>query len=210
MTTEADPFAVPIVVDVTFRPHAVPAGSVSREGAAVRLQALQRRRAMEAADEAEHILRLAELCPADDDPAPDHPGAMRRGWSPHEERPGVSEFFLDELAMVLNVGRGTAAFRARRAFCWRDRLPLTFAALQRGVLDERRAQELFTVLEHVDPDLARRVEAALVGEATELSVRRLGARARELLAEFDAAAAEDRRRQVAAGADVFWRTRATG
>ena len=70
--------------------------------------------------------------------------------------------------MILNVGRGTAAFRARRAFCWRDKLPLTFAALKRGEIDERRAQELFSVVEHVDTELAHRIDAALIGEATEL------------------------------------------
>jgi hypothetical protein len=178
--------------------------SWQRELAAAGLQALQQERAVLAAEEAEYILELAELCPVDDDPPPEHPGAKkRRGWSPHEDRPGVSEFFLDELAMVLNVGRGTAAFRARRAFCWRDKLPATFAALQRGEIDERRAQEVFLVLEHVETKPARRVDAALIGQATDLSVRRLGERARELLLEYDAAAAEERRKQVADGADVF-------
>src|SRR6201989_267852 len=156
------------------------AASRQRGLAAAGAPALEQELAVLAAEEAEYILELAELCPADDDPPPDHPGARRRGWAPHEERAAVSEFFLDELAMILNVGRGTAAFRARRAFCWRDQLPLTFAALQRGEIDERRAEELFLILERVDEQLARRIDAALVDEATDLSVRRLGQRAREL------------------------------
>jgi hypothetical protein len=152
--TAADFLERPIVVDLMFKPHAVPLASASSERVAGRLQGLQGARAKLAAEEAELILRLAELRPVDGDPAPDHPGAKRRGWSPHEEHDGVSEFFLDELAMVLNVGRGTAAFRARRAFCWRDKLPRTFAALKRGEIDERRAQELFTVVEHIATELA--------------------------------------------------------
>src|SRR5690242_5424953 len=155
----------------------------SKRMAAVGLQSIQGQRAVLAAQEAEAILRIAQLCPADDDPPPDHPGAKKRGWSPQEERDGFSEFFLDELAMILNVGRGTAAFRARRAFCWRDQLPLTFAALKRGEIDERRAQELFLIVEHVHDALARRIDAALVGEACDLSVAELGRRARELLVE---------------------------
>ena len=105
--------------------------------------------------------------------------------------------------MVLNVGRGTAAFRIRRAFTWRDKLPGTFAALKRGDIDERRAQELFTVLEHAPTPLAHRIDAALVDEAVELSVAKLGGRARELLLELDAAAADDRRRELQAAGDVF-------
>src|SRR5689334_10107956 len=110
--TTADFLPRPIVVDAIFRPHPVPLASAPSEQVADRLQALQGERSRLAAEEAELILRLAELCPADDDPAQDHPGARRRGWSPHEAHDGVSEFFLDELAMTLNAGRGTAAFRA--------------------------------------------------------------------------------------------------
>src|ERR1700750_2898537 len=134
------------------------AASRQRGLAAAGAPALEQELAVLAAEEAEYILELAELCPAADDPPPDHPGARRRGWSPHEERAAVSEFFLDELAMTVNVGRGTAAFRARRAFCWRDKLPATFAALRAGEIDERRAQELFTVLEHAETALARRID----------------------------------------------------
>src|SRR5690348_9762723 len=115
--TTADFLQRPIVVDAIFRPHPVPLASAPSEQVADRLQGLQGARARLAAEEAELILRLAELCPVDGDPPPDHPGAKKRGWSPHEAHDGVSEFFLDELAMTLDVGRGTAAFRARRAFC---------------------------------------------------------------------------------------------
>ena len=41
----------------------------------------------------------------------------------------MSEFFPAHLAQAINLGHGTAAFRARRAFTWRDSLPATFAAL---------------------------------------------------------------------------------
>jgi hypothetical protein len=73
----------------------------------------------------------------------------------------VSEFFPAELSGVLNCGRGTAVWRARRAWTWIECLPATFAALQRGEIDERRAQELFDALQYADPGLARRVDAAI-------------------------------------------------
>jgi hypothetical protein len=171
---------------------------------------VQAQRAKLAAYEAGLIVGLAEDSPDTLDPPPDHPGARSRSWRSDPEFPGVSEFFLPELAMIVNAGRGTASFRTRRAFTWRDKLPRTLAALERGDLDERRAQELFTVVEHVDTDLARRIDAALVGEAAELSVARLGKRARELLLELDADAAENRRRQVQDGADVFCQDKGDG
>ena len=78
---------------------------------------MQRQRAMEAAEEAEFILRLAELSPADDDPAGDHPGARRESWRTEPEFPGVSEFFVHELAMALNVGRGDFPIYSRDPHC---------------------------------------------------------------------------------------------
>src|SRR3954452_14179248 len=125
MTAAAHSFGEPIVVDLFWSgERRLPsAAACSREMVAAQLQWGQRRRAMDAAEEAEFILRLAELSPDDDDPAADHPGARRESWRAGPEFPGVSEFFVSELAMILNVGRGTAAFRARRAFCWRDKVP---------------------------------------------------------------------------------------
>src|SRR3954451_15259764 len=176
MAAAVHSFEGPIVVDLYWsgQRRLPSAAASSREMVAAGLQWGQRRRAMDAAEEAEFILRLAELSPADDDPAGDHPGARRESWRAGPEFPGVSEFFVHELAMILNMGRGTAAFRARRAFCWRDKLPATFAALKRGDVDERRAQELFIVLEDVPVELARRIDAGLIGQASDLSVAKLG------------------------------------
>jgi hypothetical protein len=211
MTTATHSFEE-IVVDVAWRPSVVrpAAAELSKNHTAARLQLIQRKRARDAAEEAEFILRFAQLCPDSEDPPPDHPGAKKTYWRSAREFSGVSEFFPDELGAVLNVGRGTAAFRARRAFCWRDRLPATFAALQRGEIDERRAQELFVVLEDVPPALAGRIEAALIDQASELSVRRLGDRARQLLLECDAAAAEQRRKDAQDAADVFVQPKTDG
>src|SRR4051795_6596644 len=172
MTTAAHAHSIgEVVVDVVYRPPVVrPAPSeLSKEQSAARLRLIQRKRARDAAEEAEFILRFAALCPDDDDPSADHPGARKGSWRSGPEFPGVSEFFLSELAVVLDVGRGSASFRARRAFTWRDTLPATFAALKRGEISERRAQELFVVLESVDPALARRIEARLLPAAGRLS-----------------------------------------
>src|SRR3954470_17300353 len=124
-----------IVVDVVHRPSVVrpAAGALSKQQSAAALQLIQRRRARDAAEEAEFILRLAALCPDAEDPPPDHPGARRTYWrSARSEFAGVSEFFVDELGAVLGVGRATAAHKAARAFTWRDKLPATLAALRQG------------------------------------------------------------------------------
>src|SRR4051812_34989466 len=144
MTTAAREPA--FVLDVVYEPavsHRRWAGRAPKERAAAALQLIQRKRAQDAAAEAEFILRLAALCPDSEDPPPDHPGARKTYWrSARSEFPGVSEFFIDELGAVLGVGRGTAAHKAARAFTWRDGLPATFAALRRGEVDERRGPDL--------------------------------------------------------------------
>jgi hypothetical protein len=180
-----------------------PVWSLDGEGVAAELERLQRNRARDTAREADLILRLAELRPDTDDPEPGSPGARRRTWRKTDpEFPGVSEFFPDELAHALNLGRGTAAFRARRAYTWRENLPATYIALHRGELDDRRAGVLADALQHTTPELARAVEAVLLPEARDLSLARLRARALELLAELDATAVEQRHQHARRAADV--------
>jgi hypothetical protein len=182
----------------------VPVGWLSDVQIAAELDQLQRNRAKQVAREAELILRLAALRPDDDAPRPGTPGARARAWRRTEpEFPGVSEFFVQEVAHALNLGRGTAAFRARRAYTWRDNLPATFALLRRGEIDERRAGVLAEVLQGVPPELAQAVEARLLADACDLSPRALERRALELLAELDAHASDERRELAARNADVF-------
>ncbi|MFQ1000423.1 DUF222 domain-containing protein [Modestobacter sp. SSW1-42] len=170
-----------------------------QEWLADELIALQRRRAMDAAEEAELILGLAAQRPASGDP--DGPGARRPGWTPEGE-PEVSEFFLAELSLILNLGRGTAAHRLRRAMTWRHKLPATLAALKRGDIDERRADALADVLAHTSAEITGQVEDALLPDAENMSVYRLRDRATAVMLQLDEAAAEARRKDAERTADV--------
>src|SRR4051812_6294370 len=141
------------VIDVVYEPavsHRSAAARSPKELAAARLQLIGRGRRRSAA------------------------GSPRREEDLLAQRPvgasgSLSEFFVDELAMVLGVGRGTAAHKAARAFTWRDNLPATLAALKRGEIDERRAQILADTLEHTNRALARRVEDVGLPEACGLT-----------------------------------------
>ena len=180
-----------------------PVWSLDDEGVVAELGRLERNRARDTAREADLILRLAELRPDTGDPQAGTPGARSRAWRRTDpEFPGVSEFFPDEVAHALNLGRGTAAFRARRAWTWRESLPATFTALHRGQIDEGRAGVLADALQHTRPELARAVEAALLPEAGDPSLSRLRARALELLAELDSTAIDERHEQAKRAADV--------
>jgi hypothetical protein len=181
----------------------LPVAWLSKEQKAAELQRIQRSRAMTTAREAELILGLAADCPEDMDLPPDAPGAGRSWHHTEPEFTGVSEFFPDEVAHAINLGRGTGAFRARRAFTWREQLPATFAALRHGELDEPRAAALADVLKHARPGLAAAVEARLLPEAVVLSVSKLKRRALELLLELDADAAQRRHEEATNDADVF-------
>jgi hypothetical protein len=180
----------------------LPVSWLSDDELAVELQRVQQRRATDAAYEAELIMTLAGQRPAGDDPPPDSPGARKPGWAVDAGYDGVSEFFAAELSAVLNLGRGTASYRHARAHTWLTKLPATFAALQAGQLDERRATQLAEVLQHTSAEIAGRVEAALLGCANDLSVARLRARATEELLRLDAAAADERRAAAEKAADV--------
>ncbi|WP_138734332.1 HNH endonuclease signature motif containing protein [Modestobacter excelsi] len=197
---------VDVVVDLVWE-HRVaaprlPVSWLSDEERAAELQRVQQRRARDAAYEAELIMTMAAARPATDDPAPGTPGARRPGWAVDEAYGGASEFFTAELSAVLNVGRGTAAHRYGRAYTWLTKLPATFAARQAGQLDERRAAQLADVLQHTNPDVAGRVEAALLPEASDLPVTRLKARAVEEMLRLDATAADERRKDAEKTADV--------
>src|SRR3954454_24672807 len=184
----------------------LPVAWLSKQQKAAELE----RRAMTTAREAELILGLATDCPDDMDLPPEAPGAGRSWHHTEPEFPGVSEFFPDEVAHAINLGRGTAAFRARRAYTWRDDLPQTFAALRRGELDEPRAAALADVLKHARPGLAAAVEARLLPRAVELSVSKLKRRALELLLELDSEAANKRHEEAKKDADVFVEPRGDG
>ncbi|CAA9276456.1 MAG: hypothetical protein AVDCRST_MAG52-3558, partial [uncultured Blastococcus sp.] len=181
----------------------LPVSGLGDREVAAELGRIQRNRAREAAREAELILRLAQLRPDADDPPPGTPGAGNRTWRRTDpEFPGVSEFFSDEVAHAINLGRGTAAFRARRAWTWRENLPATFAALRRGEIDERRAGVLAEALQHAAPELARAVEATVLPGAGELSLAGLRRAALERLAELDSTAIDQRHEQAQRAADV--------
>jgi hypothetical protein len=180
----------------------LPVGLLTRQEKAAELQRLQARKAMDAAYEAELVLGLADDTPDTLDPPPGHPGAKKGSWAPDPELPGVSEFLVPELAVVLNCGRGTASNLAHRAWTYRENLPATWAALADGVLDEARTKVLADVLAHTSPAVARRIEARLLPEATHLSLGRLKAKALALLLELDAAAVDKRRKDAKRQADV--------
>ena len=197
-------------LDQPIEPSRLPVDLLSRQQATEELQRRQQRQAMDAAYEAELILRLADESPDDADPPAGTPGARTPGWAATRDVVGASEFFASELALVLNRGRGTANHLHHRAVVWRDSLPATFLAMSVGELDLARAAALADVLGATTPELARAVEEILLPGAVDLSVAKLRVRALELLAELDATAAEQRRREAQRSADVFLQPGADG
>nr|WP_239521599.1 HNH endonuclease signature motif containing protein [Geodermatophilus sabuli] len=127
---------------------------------------------------------------------------------------GVSEFFADELAQVLNCSRSAASVLTDQAVTLVGKLPGTWAALADGRLDWPRARavahELGWKARSTDPLVLAAVEAAVLPTAMELSVRQLTAAVRRELTARDAAAAEVRRRDAEAAADVTVRPAGDG
>jgi hypothetical protein len=136
-------------------------------------------------------------------------GAASPAWAPDEEEdrlPGVSEFFPDELALILNCSRAEATSLAEVALTLVERLPTTWAALADGELDWPRARALARELgwpaRETEPEVVAEVEAAVLPRAGELSVTKLRALTRRELLRRDASAAEQRRKQAERASDV--------
>ncbi len=148
----------------------------------------------------ELALDIAADRPAPVVPRPGEAGAA--GVGPD----GVSEFVLDELALILNTSRTAAVTLLDQAHIFATRLPATWEALATGRLDWPRARamaaELGRPADDSDPAVVAAVERAVLPIATELSVRRLRERVRQELVALDADAEDRRRKNAQDGADV--------
>src|SRR3712207_693767 len=166
---------------------------------AAELQRVQRLKAELTAYEVELVAAFAADRPAALDRRPGEPGAAA-DCEVDAAPAGVSEFFADELALTLNCARATASTLTEHALTLTGSLPATLAELAQGRLDWPRArtiaEELGWTVRDTDPAVIAAVEAAVLPEASSLSIRRLTARLRQELTARDAAAS-DRRRERA-------------
>ena len=176
---------------------------------AVELQRIEQMEGRLAAYRAELVAELAGRRPDSRDRQLGEPGAASPDWAPgpgREAAAGVSEFFADELALVLNCSRTAATKLADSALLLTTSLRATWAALADGALDWPRARALAAELalpaREVEPGVLAQVEAAVLPRARRLSIRGLQAAARAELLSQDAAAADRRRAQAARAADV--------
>ncbi len=158
----------------------------------------------------EMVVQLAYRRRDDRDRRAGTPGAASPAWSGTGLVPeGVSEFFADEVAMIMNFSRGEATTLTAVAWTLLHQLPDAWAALADGELSWARAraiaQEIARYEPDLDPHVVRTVEAVVLPQAAELSVTRLRSLIRAEVVRYDAEAAERRRRKAEAAADVFLR-----
>jgi Domain of unknown function (DUF222) len=158
----------------------------------------------------EMVVQLAYRRRDDRDRPAGTPGAASTSWAGTSSLPeGLSEFFPDEVAMIMNCSRGEATRFAAVAWALIHRLPGTWAALADGELSWSRAraiaQEIGRHGPDLDPHVVRTVEAVVLPQAAELRIARLRSLVRTEVVRYDAEAAERRRRQAEAAADVFLR-----
>ncbi|MGY1709579.1 DUF222 domain-containing protein [Geodermatophilus sp. SYSU D00758] len=176
---------------------------------AFELQRVQALKARLAAYEVELVAALAADRPAVHDRRAGAPGAAGPDPGPAGvpgPPEGVSEFFCDELAVILNCSRTAASVLTDEALTLTERLPGTRAALADGRLDWPRARaiarELGWPARATDPRIVEQVEAAVLPHADGWSVSRLRAAVRRELLARDADAADRRRKDAERAADV--------
>ena len=184
----------------------LPVDVMTAEQKAVQLQRITEAEAVLAAFRVELVVGLAADRPASADRRRGQSGAASGEWAAQLLDEDVSEFFADELALVLNCSRTAATQLWEVSATLRRRLPATWAALADGVLDWPRARAIAAELgwaarETPDGVLAG-VEAVVLPRAAGLSISRLRALARAELIAADPAAADRRRKQAERAADV--------
>src|SRR4051812_9062243 len=158
----------------------------------------------------EIIAELAARRRDDRDRRPDQPGAAVAGWCrPSWVLEGYSEFLPDEVAMIQDCSRGEATRLTEAALVLCHRMRDTWAALADGELTWSRARAIAAeIVRHgpnLEPQVLATVEAVVLPQAAELTVSRLRVLARAELLKHDADAADRRRKQAEATADVFLR-----
>jgi hypothetical protein len=176
-------------------------------------------RAQLAAYEAGVVAELAARRPTEWDLGADEPGHAGEGWLPVRAPVGVSEFFADELALVVNCSRAAAVGLGERSLVLVHELRSTWGALADGLVDEPRAKAIVTALGGqssavggpVDPAVVADVETQALGWAMagETPVR-LRERTAAALIAVDATAADRRRKKAERLADVTVRGTADG
>lgn len=138
------------------------------------------------------------------DRLPGTPGAAAAGWSaPSWVLEGYSEFLPDEVALLMNCSRTEASRLIEAALLLVHWLPDTWAGLADGELSWSRARAISQEIARHLPELEADARAAVeVSQAPELAVRQLRALVRTELIKRDPEAADRRRMQAQAAADV--------
>jgi len=176
-------------------------------------------RAQLAAYEAGLVAEFASRRPVETDLTAEQPGHGVDGWLPDRAPVGVSEFFADELAVVMGASRTAATVLAERSLALVRELPATWAALADGLIDQPRANAIVAALSGqslaaggpVDDAVVAEVEAQALGWATAGEApRRLQDRVAAALIAVDEAAADRRRKKAERLADVTTRATADG
>ncbi|MFQ1002744.1 HNH endonuclease signature motif containing protein [Modestobacter sp. SSW1-42] len=191
--------------------------SCSEEELVREMRAVADGRAQLAAYEAVLVAELAARRPAQTDLTDDQPGHSVEGWGPARVAVGVSEFLVDELALLKGISLGAATGLAERSLALVRELPATWAALADGLVDQPRANAIVRALAGQSQSAGGPVEPAVVAEveaqalawarAGETPVR-LRERTAAALIALDAAAADRRRKRAERVADV--RVRSVG
>src|SRR3954470_21799233 len=154
--------------------------SMTAEQKAAQLLRAQQAKSMLAGFEAELVVGLAADRPAAVDRRRGQSGAASGRWADDVLDEDVSEFFGDELALILNCSRTAATLQWEHCTTLRRRLPVTWAALADGELDWPRARAIAAELgwpaRESPDDVLAAVEAVVLPRAGGLSISRVRGR----------------------------------
>lgn len=106
--------------------------------------------------------------------------------------PGCHDFLPAEIALALSCTESSAQRLLGAAEAFRDKIPATLAALSSGAINETRAAAILTATIPCDPDVAHRVEAAVLPGAASVTAPTVRRRCERAIIAIDPQGAQDR------------------
>ena len=122
----------------------------------------------------------------------------------------VSDTFVSELALIRGCAEAEAESLAVESILLTTTLSGTWDALYAGEIDVRKMRVLVDLLGPAKPSVIDEIERRVLPDAGRLTVPQLRHRVRRALAELDAEALENRRKEAARRADVVARPTGDG
>jgi Domain of unknown function (DUF222) len=119
-----------------------------------------------------------------------------------EQATGITREAVEEVALALTLTRYSAQAQTQLAKDLRDKLPATFTQMTTGKLDPARVRVIAEATSLMDPDVARKIDREIAGQAPAMTTGKLRDELRKREITTDPKSADKRRERAESRASV--------